>query len=460
MRFLGLVFAIVLRLPLALPAQERAAPTPEQLQGSWKLVSLTYDGEPQTAIGYMLFAGDRYAFVTTRQRPPLTREVNDKAVDQLTSDEKDLYVQAYRSMTAAAGPYSIEKGEILYSREVVRSPHLAGTAEHRRSWIEGPRLIQDFQGGGRRQVYVWERVGVQGAAPLQRFEKLAEGVYAALPAPGSDVSANSGFVIGKDSVWVFDALRPEVATAMLAQIRMLTSAPVKFVVNSHHHYELVLGNGVFAGATIVTHENARKNLLLTPPDAQMERTRASLKQLGLPPEARPAATTPVPVATLTYQERIVFHDGDRELHLIHLGRYHTDGDSVLFLPRERILFSGDLLPGLGGPGGQREAHFRDFIASIDRALALDFDTIVPGRGERLATKADLRRFQEYLKALLSQVQGFVDRGATLEETLARVQPPGYIDATRLATASFKRLWADSVRRAYAELTADKAGRRR
>lgn len=165
MRGTGPLVAVALWLTAAALAQEHPAPTREQLQGSWKLVSLSYDGKPQAAAGYMLFAGDRYAFVTTRERPPLTREVNDKTVDQLTSEEKDLYVQAYRSMTAAAGPCTIEKGEILYMREVVRSPHLAGTAEHRRSWIEGTRLIQDFQGGGRRQVYVWERVAGGPKAP-------------------------------------------------------------------------------------------------------------------------------------------------------------------------------------------------------------------------------------------------------------------------------------------------------
>ena len=76
---------------------------------------------------------------------------------------------------------------------------------------------------------------------------------------------------------------------------------------------------------------------------------------------------------------------------------------------------------------------------------------MPGRGDRLATKQDLRDFQQYLKDLLSQVQTFVDRGATVEEAEAGVKPPAYLDRTRLDTPSFKRLWADSIRRAYAEL---------
>lgn len=291
------------------------------------------------------------------------------------------------------------------------------------------------------------------AGPKQRFQKVAEGVYAALPAPGSDVVANSGFIIGKDAVWVFDALRPDAVKEMLAEIKKLTPAPVKYVINSHHHYELVMGNSVFAGATIVSHANARKNLVANPPAAQMALTRASNERLGLRDTTSPEATPAVRLPDLTFTDRLIFYDGNRELQLIHLGRYHTDADAVLFLPREKVLFSGDLLPGIGGPGGQREAYFRDFVQSIDKALALDFDTIVPGRGEKLATKQDLRNFRQYLAEVIAEVQKFVDRGASLEETQASLKPPAYLDPKRLETPSFKRLWADTVRRAYEELKA-------
>lgn len=295
------------------------------------------------------------------------------------------------------------------------------------------------------------------AGPKQQFRKVAEGVYAALPAPGSDVAANSGFIVGTKGVWVFDALRPDVVKEMLVEIRKVTPLPVRYVVNSHHHYELVMGNAVFEGATIVSHVNARRQLVTNPPAAQMDRTRASNQQLGLPNSAADAsAAPPLRLPDLTYTDRLVFYDGDRELQLIHLGRYHTDADTVLFLPKEKILFSGDLLPGIGGPGGQREAYFRDFIQSIDAALALDFDTIVPGRGDQLATKQDLKNFQQYLRDLVTQVQAFVSRGATADETAAGVKPPAYLDPKRLETASFKRLWNDSVRRAYDELKGGKS----
>ena len=136
------------------------------------------------------------------------------------------------------------------------------------------------------------------AATKQRFQQVAPGVFAGLPSPGSDVSANSGFIVGKDAVWVFEALRPEIVKEMLPEIRKHSAAPVKYVVNSHHHYELVMGNAEFSGATIVAHENVRQNLLRTPPAAQIARTRESNKRLGLP-DSSEGETPPVRLPDLT-----------------------------------------------------------------------------------------------------------------------------------------------------------------
>src|SRR3954467_11447840 len=130
------------------------------------------------------------------------------------------------------------------------------------------------------------------AGPKQQFRKVAEGVYAALPTPGSDVAANSGFGAGTKGVCVFDALRPEVVKEMLAEVHKLTPLAVRYVINSHHHYELVMGNATFDGATIVSHVNAREQLVKNPPAAQIERTRASNQQLGLPGSAAESAAVP------------------------------------------------------------------------------------------------------------------------------------------------------------------------
>lgn len=148
-------------------AQEKQAVTPAALEGAWRLASLSYDSVKQEAIGYMLFHGSYYSFVTTRTRPKLTAEIARKPVEALTDAEKMLYIEAYGSMTAAGGTFTIEDGAIHYLREAVRSPHLQGQKEHRKSWLEGGKLIQDFEGGGRRQVYVWERVSGPSAMGRQ-----------------------------------------------------------------------------------------------------------------------------------------------------------------------------------------------------------------------------------------------------------------------------------------------------
>ncbi len=266
----------------------------------------------------------------------------------------------------------------------------------------------------------------QKEEPPQKFAKVAEGVYAAFPPLEADHTANSGFVIGKTAVWVFDAQRRPFSTMLLSEVRKYTSLPVKYVILSHHHQELVDGVPVFKDATVLGHTNMRRNLIEEP---------------------RPGVRLP----DITYEQQLTFYDGDLELQIIHLGRYHTDGDSVLFLPREKILFSGDLLPGIGGPGGMRQAHLREFPKTIDKALALDFETIVPGRGETLATKQDLRNFQKYLTQVVADVKKLVDRGATLEETKAGVKVPEYITPERRKEPSFKTLWDRTIDRAYAEL---------
>ncbi len=132
--------------------------TAADLQGAWTLVSLTYDGAPQKATGYMIFQGDHYSFVTNRERPQIPAGAGDKAAGALTAGENKAYVEAFRNMTAAAGPFSVKGEEVLYVMEVVRTPNLAGQTEERKSTLENGRLVQDFMGGGRRQVYTWERV--------------------------------------------------------------------------------------------------------------------------------------------------------------------------------------------------------------------------------------------------------------------------------------------------------------
>jgi opacity protein-like surface antigen len=147
--------AVLLCLGAAAAAQP--ALTQPVLQGTWTLKSVSYDGVPQTATGYMMFSGGHYSYVTNRSRRELTPGIGGKTPDALSEEEKRLYVEAFRNMTAAAGPFRIEGDEIVYVFDVVRTPNLVGQTERRKSSFTDGRLVQDFVAGGQRQVYVWER---------------------------------------------------------------------------------------------------------------------------------------------------------------------------------------------------------------------------------------------------------------------------------------------------------------
>lgn len=151
------VLAVCMGVAVALQVQTTLL-TPSSLEGTWKLRSLSLDGKDTPATGYMIFHGNHYAFITNMERPKLTAEISRKTVGRLSEAEKDLYVEAFRSLTAAAGSYTLEGDQIVYLMEVVRSPHLAGAQEKRKSWFEGTRLVQDFEGGGRPRIMIWERV--------------------------------------------------------------------------------------------------------------------------------------------------------------------------------------------------------------------------------------------------------------------------------------------------------------
>jgi hypothetical protein len=142
----------------AIPSLAQHSLTTADLQGTWKLVSLSFDGQPQKATGYMVFQGEHFSFITSRERPRVPAGAGEKPPAQLNAEEVRAYVEAFRNMTAAAGPFSIKGDEVLYVMEVARTPNLMGQTEERKSWLENGRLVQDFMGGGRRQVYTWERV--------------------------------------------------------------------------------------------------------------------------------------------------------------------------------------------------------------------------------------------------------------------------------------------------------------
>jgi glyoxylase-like metal-dependent hydrolase (beta-lactamase superfamily II) len=235
--------------------------------------------------------------------------------------------------------------------------------------------------------------------------KVADNVYVF-----SMLGYQSMFVVTPEGVIATDPIgfvNKKGGEIFLAEIRKVTSAPVKYVVYSHHHYDHIAGGKPFkdAGATFVAHRNAQKHL-------------AALKN--------PEIVLPDQVV----DERSTIELGGTRLDLVYVGRNHSDNSLVMLLPKEKILFTVDWLP-------VQAVMFRDlpdgflpdWFEGIDRVLALDWERMIPGHpgpGGRLGTKDDVRAVKQYMTDVSDAARQLAAEGKCLDDAaMNAVKLPKY-----------------------------------
>src|SRR5688572_4031199 len=283
-----------------------------------------------------------------------------------------------------------------------------------------------------------------------RTVRIAEGVYAFItPEERSSFQAgNSVAIVGDDAVLVFDNGNiPSATLRQIAEIRRLTSKPVRWVVNSHWHPDHTLGNAeyrrAFPGVTVIGTSATRAGILervptyvdqmksFAPIDSAM-RVRLATGKLrdGSPmPDAVRliwglttrdyAEFMPELVRTTPSAPELVFDDsltitlGTRRVQLVRAGRGNTAGDAFLFLPDERVLLTGDLVTvPCPFPG---TAYFADWIRSLDALEERRATTIVPGHGDVQHDYAYVTMVRELISFTIEQARDAVKRGVTLED---------------------------------------------
>ena len=289
---------------------------------------------------------------------------------------------------------------------------------------------------------------VQGKS--YKFEKVAEGVYYSTALPGTNGNGSNNVVIvnDRDLVLVDDGTTPAAARAFLEDIKLISNKPVSAVVNTHFHYDHTDGNSVFGpDVQIIAHEYVRTailnfNVLEREPFTTSQATRlpalvASLRQqvAAEKDSARKSQLTKQlasaesmnqqlkeikPTApNVTYSSRMTLHKGNREIQLLFLGRGHTGGDTFVYLPRERIVCTGDMDEG-ARVAYMGDAFFDEWIASLKALKKLDFTLVLPGHGRPFRDKETITAFQSYLKDLTAQVAKLREQGVTPEEAAKRV----------------------------------------
>ena len=286
------------------------------------------------------------------------------------------------------------------------------------------------------------------AEDLFDIKPVADGVYAAIAKPAYRVNCNAAIILLEDGVLVVDThSKPSAARALIAQIKKLTDKPVKYVVNTHFHYDHYQGNKAYpsawpAGIEIISSEATRANIQrigiprIKNEIVSMPQEIASLKsdlEKALNVEKKEALrknlvqaeaylaelkTMQVTLPTMTFDRSLILHRNARTVEILWLGRAHTDGDVWVFLPKEKVLVTGDALHGWTPFMG--DSYPYDWIQTLDAAEKLDFDYVISGHGDVMQGKQKFELWKQYFRDLMEHTAVAYGDGASLEEVKKRV----------------------------------------
>jgi glyoxylase-like metal-dependent hydrolase (beta-lactamase superfamily II) len=278
------------------------------------------------------------------------------------------------------------------------------------------------------------------------IKKVADGVHVAVAAPAYKVNCNTAIIESDDGVVIVDThSKPSAARLIVQELRGLTTKPVRYVVNTHFHWDHWHGNEVYPAAypnaEIITNQITREAMAtkglkriqdhIRQGPGEIAQIKADLAVAGSgerraqladdlkQAEAYQAEVTAMKPAlpTMAFDRTMKLYRRDREIHLLYLGRAHTEGDVFVYLPKEKVVITGDAV--IGWTPFMGDGYPEDWAATLDRLAELDFTHMIMGHGE-VAGRDWLRTFRGYVHDMVEAVRTEVMRGATLEEAQRRV----------------------------------------
>ncbi|HUL88378.1 MAG TPA: MBL fold metallo-hydrolase [Pseudolabrys sp.] len=242
------------------------------------------------------------------------------------------------------------------------------------------------------------------------FEQIGTGLYAYT----AEGDPNSGVIIGDDGVMVIDAqATPAMADDVIARVAKITDKPIKYVLLSHFHAVRALGASAFKGAEILA-SDATRGLIAERGKEDMDSEIARFPRLFRGAETIAGLTWP----TITFPDQTSVWLGRREVRIMHIGRGHTAGDVIAIVPDAGVVFSGDLVE-YRSACYCGDAHFTDWLATLDHLAELQASALVPGRGTALTTsdmvKEGIELTSDFISTLFGSVQESVAKGRSLKE---------------------------------------------
>jgi glyoxylase-like metal-dependent hydrolase (beta-lactamase superfamily II) len=249
------------------------------------------------------------------------------------------------------------------------------------------------------------------AAKKITFQKLSRNCYAFT----TEGDPNTGVIVGDDGVMVIDAqATPLMARAVIRRVRSVTSKPIRYVVLTHYHAVRVLGASAYKAEHIIASE-ATLELIKERGAADMKSEIGRFPRLFRGAETIPGLTWP----TLTFSGELALRMGGLEVRVIHAGAGHTAGDSIVWVPSQRVLFSGDLVEFEAGVY-TGDAHLETWPATLERLRALKPQALVPGRGPALTSPAACNRAIDYTQAFIRGLYEVAKRGVKARKSLKEV----------------------------------------
>ncbi|HEY2910215.1 MAG TPA: MBL fold metallo-hydrolase [Gemmataceae bacterium] len=256
--------------------------------------------------------------------------------------------------------------------------------------------------------------------------------------------SNHTWIVFKDYVVVIDANFPKEAGDVIADIKKTTKKPIKYVLDTHHHGDHAYGNAVWAkeGAQIVAHKTAARLLKVNGPkqweeaskgiEGREDLRKSELKQVDIP-----------------FDDKYVLDDGTQRVEFLHFGHSHTSGDAVAYLPKHKILCTGDAC-GNGAFNYFGHANTASWIKCLDGMKKLDVAIVCPGHGKP-APKELLDKQKRYIAELRKAVADGIDSKKSLEEITKNLNFPWYKEWTGVDVAG-PAMNKDNVKHVYQELT--------
>jgi glyoxylase-like metal-dependent hydrolase (beta-lactamase superfamily II) len=254
------------------------------------------------------------------------------------------------------------------------------------------------------------------------FSQLSEHAWAYT----AEGDPNTGIIIGDDAVLVADTqATPAMAADVIRRIREVTDKPIKYVVLTHYHAVRVLGASAYRPEQIIASQDTY-DLIVERGEADKASEIGRFPRLFRNVETVPAGLT---WPTLTFQKKLTLWLGKLEVQLLQLGRGHTKGDTVVWLPQERTLLSGDLVEFDATPYAG-DAYFKDWPQTLENLAALKPLALVPGRGPALKGEQQVAEGLKATGAFIADVRTAVEAGvaegkdlnAVYKDTMNKLRP--------------------------------------